>query len=138
MFVYMTIYACRYSGVYSIIEWQILCIYCASNLLLTIVMYVCSTYVGLLSALIVLAGSLTAVPSSWVANTCGKPLVMSLGGACLAFAGFALLVVSDKRLGTWEMIIPYLIVYGIGRGTWVCIGIDVLSLCIDFYSIQGL
>ena len=75
---------------------------------------------GLLSALIVLAGSATAVPASWAANTCGKPLVMSLGGACLAFAGFALLVASDDKLGTWAMIVPYLIVYGIGRGTWVC------------------
>jgi len=89
-----------------------------------------STYVGLLSALIVLAGSVTAVPASWAANTLGKPLVMCLGGACLAFAGFALLIVSDERLGTWGLIVPYLIVYGIGRGTWENTNKAVIA---DFY-----
>lgn len=43
---------------------------------------------------------------------------MSLGGLCLAYAGFALFVSSDEDLGTWGMIVPYLIIYGIGRGTW--------------------
>lgn len=43
---------------------------------------------------------------------------MTLGGLCLAFAGFALFLFSDEALGTWRLIIPYLVVYGIGRGTW--------------------
>lgn len=43
---------------------------------------------------------------------------MTIGGFCLAYAGFALFISSDKALGTWLMIIPYLIIYGIGRGTW--------------------
>jgi hypothetical protein len=43
---------------------------------------------------------------------------MTIGGFCLAYAGFALFVSSDDSLGTWKMIVPYLIVYGAGRGTW--------------------
>jgi hypothetical protein len=43
---------------------------------------------------------------------------MTIGGFCLAYAGFALFVSSDDSLGTWKMIVPYLIVYGVGRGTW--------------------
>ena len=43
---------------------------------------------------------------------------MSIGGICLAYAGFALFLSSDDNLGTWGMIVPYLIIYGIGRGTW--------------------
>lgn len=78
-----------------------------------------STYVGLLSAIIVLTGSLMAVPSAYVSNAIGKPVVMSFGGACLAFAGFALYIFSDSQLGTWKLIVPYLAIYGMGRGTWV-------------------
>lgn len=77
-----------------------------------------STYVGLLSAIIVLTGASMAIPAAWLSNKIGKPFVMSIGGACLAFAGFAFLILSDKKLGTWGLIIPYLIIYGMGRGTW--------------------
>jgi hypothetical protein len=43
---------------------------------------------------------------------------MTIGGFCLAYAGFALFVSSDDSLGTWKMIVPYLVIYGVGRGTW--------------------
>ena len=43
---------------------------------------------------------------------------MSIGGICLAYAGFALFLSSDDVLGTWGSIVPYLIIFGIGRGTW--------------------
>ena len=36
----------------------------------------------------------------------------------MGYAGFALFLSSDDNLGTWGMIVPYLIIYGIGRGTW--------------------
>ena len=78
-----------------------------------------SSYVGLLSALIVLTGASMAIPSAWAANKFGKPLVMTVGGLCLAYTGFAFFVFSNDTLGTWAAIIPLLIVYGIGRGTWV-------------------
>jgi hypothetical protein len=43
---------------------------------------------------------------------------MTIGGLCISFAGFVLYFVTDKQLGTWGIIIPFLIIYGIGRGTW--------------------
>jgi hypothetical protein len=36
-------------------------------------------------------------------------------------AGLAFLLFSNETLGTWGMIVPYLIIYGIGRGTWVSV-----------------
>jgi hypothetical protein len=77
-----------------------------------------SAYVGLLSALIVLVGASMAIPSAWAANRFGKPIVMTVGGMCLSFTGLALYLFSDSQLGTWILIIPYLILYGVGRGTW--------------------
>lgn len=77
-----------------------------------------STYVGLLSAIIVLTGASMAIPSAWLANKAGKPVVMTIGGICLAFAGFAFFIFSDETLGTWGMIVPFLVIYGMGRGTW--------------------
>jgi len=38
-----------------------------------------STYVGLLSAIIVLTGATMAMPSAWMANKLGKPFVMTIG-----------------------------------------------------------
>jgi fucose permease len=81
--------------------------------------YIGTTYVGLLSALIVLAGASTAVPSAYLANAIGKPFVMTVGGSCMAFAGFAFYFFTDAQLGTWTMIVVYLTIYGLGRGTWV-------------------
>lgn len=77
------------------------------------------TYVGLLSAVIVLTGASMAIPAAWAANKFGKPLVMTLGGLCMSFAGFAFFIASNETLGTWGVIVPYLIIYGMGRGTWV-------------------
>lgn len=90
-----------------------------------------STYVGLLSAIIVLTGASMAIPSAWLANKVGKPVVMTIGGICLALAGFIFFVLSDGTLGTWGVIIPYLIVYGIGRGTWENTNKAVIA---DFFS----
>ena len=77
-----------------------------------------ATYVGLLSAIIVLTGASMAIPSAWLANKLGKSFVMVVGGSCLAFSGFIFFVLSDKTLGTWGVIIPFLVIYGMGRGTW--------------------
>ena len=89
------------------------------------------TWVGLLSAVIVLTGALTAVPSSWLANKIGKAPVMTIGGLCMAYAGFAIFLQSDVELGTWGSIVPYLIIYGIGRGTYENINKAVVA---DYYS----
>jgi MFS family permease len=77
-----------------------------------------TTWVGLLSAIIVATGAVTAIPSAFLANKLGKPIVMTIGGVCLSFAGFVFFFLSDTQLGTWALIIPYLIIYGFGRGTW--------------------
>lgn len=77
-----------------------------------------STYVGLLSAVIVLTGAVTAIPAAWAANEWGKPIVMTIGGLCLSFAGMALFFAGNSELGTWAFIVPYLVIYGMGRGTW--------------------
>ena len=97
-----------------------------------------STWVGLLSAVIVLTGALMALPSAWAANKFGKPVVMALGGLCLAFAGFIFFVLSDEQLGTWRLIVPFLAVYGMGRGTWentnkVRVRCQSLSLSLFFF-----
>lgn len=78
-----------------------------------------STWVGLLSAVIVATGAAMAMPSAYLANMFGKASVMTLGGLCLIFPGFVFFFFSDSQLGTWALIVPYLIIYGIGRGTWV-------------------
>lgn len=78
-----------------------------------------TTYVGLLSALIVLSGSVTAIPAATLANLFGKPIIMTIGGMCLMWAGLIFYFKSNDTLGTWAYIVPYLILYGIGRGTWV-------------------
>ena len=85
------------------------------------------TYVGLLSAVIVATGASMAIPAAWLANKVGKPVVMSVGGLCIAFAGFAFFIVSNETLGTWGMIIPFLVIYGMGRGTWVGSSVIYLS-----------
>lgn len=76
------------------------------------------TYVGLLSAIIVLTGASMGIPSAWAANHFGKPIVMVVGGVCLSLTGFLFFVLTNKQLGTWALIVPYLVVYGMGRGTW--------------------
>ena len=43
---------------------------------------------------------------------------MTIGGVCLFMTGATLFVVSDDVLGTWLGITLYLIIYGVGRGTW--------------------
>lgn len=89
------------------------------------------TWVGLLSAIIVLVGGATAIPVSVLTNIIGKAPVMAIGGLCLAFSGFIIFFISDQDLGTWKAIVPYLIVYGIGRGTWVRNSILYILLLFD-------
>ena len=90
-----------------------------------------SEWVGLLSAVIVLTGSAMALPSAWAANKFGKPLVMSLGGLCLTVTGLVFFMFTDEQLGTWDAILPYLVIYGMGRGIWETINKAVIA---DFYA----
>lgn len=76
------------------------------------------TYIGVLGSVVVLTGAVIAIPAAWAAEKFGKPAVMTIGGLGLVWAGVAFLVMDNDRIGTWAVIIPYLIIYGIGRGTW--------------------
>lgn len=77
-----------------------------------------ATYLGFLSAIIVLVGCIIAIPSSQASMIIGKPIVMTIGALCLAYTGFALLIFSNEELGTWTIILIYLVIFGIGRGIW--------------------
>lgn len=85
------------------------------------------SYIGLMSATIMFAGATTAFPAAYIANRYGKPVVMTGGGLALAAVGLTCFVFNTTILGTREMIIPIMIVFGVARGTWV-------SFCIFFFS----
>lgn len=78
-----------------------------------------SAYVGILSSFIVFVGALTAIPASWLTLIVGKPVLMTVGGGCLMVTGAMFFYFSDDELGQWSMIIPLLLLVGVGRGTWV-------------------
>lgn len=78
-------------------------------------------WVGCLSAIITLTGAMMGLPAAWVSRKLGKagqPSLMVFGGLCTAAAGAALFCYTNEQIGTWQIIIPLLIIYGIGRGTW--------------------
>jgi Na+/melibiose symporter-like transporter len=49
----------------------------------------------------------------------GKGPIMFLGNVCLVFSGLVFFLVPNSVMGTWIFIIPYLLIFGIGRGIWV-------------------
>ena len=89
------------------------------------------TYIGVLGSVVVLTGAVTAIPASWAAEKFGKQVVMTVGGLGLLWAGVSFLFMDNERIGTWAVIIPYLIIYGIGRGTWENTNKAVIA---DFFS----
>lgn len=81
-------------------------------------------YVGVLAAVAVFAGAAVAIPAAEVAVLRGKPTVMVFGGLCMAMVGMILFFAKDRVLSRWRVIIPYLLIYGMGRGVWVSNLID--------------
>ncbi len=75
-------------------------------------------WVGLLSAIITITGASMALPVAYITAQVGKTPVMIFGGVCLGFVGFITYFVSDGTLGTFAWIVPLLIVFGMGRGSW--------------------
>ena len=59
-----------------------------------------------------------ALPVAYITAQVGKTPVMIFGGVCLGFVGFITYFVSDGTLGTFAWIVPLLIVFGMGRGSW--------------------
>jgi len=76
------------------------------------------TWVGLLSAIITITGASMGMPVAYISARIGKSPVMVFGAICMGFCGFITYLVSDDTLGTWGWIIPYLMVFGMGRGAW--------------------
>ena len=89
------------------------------------------TYIGVLGSVVVLTGAVTAIPAAWAAEKFGKSIVMTVGGLGLVLAGLTFLFFDNDVIGTWPLIIPYLIIYGIGRGTWENTNKAVIA---DFFS----
>lgn len=75
-------------------------------------------YVGLISACIPLTGSAMAFPTAAVASRIGKPVPMTVGAVGLGMAGLAVICFSDATLGTWPVILVYIVIYGVGRGVY--------------------
>jgi hypothetical protein len=76
-------------------------------------------YVGLFSAIVVLAGALMAAPMSKVADQQGKSIVILFGNACLLGCGLIVLLFTNETIGTWLFMVPFSIIFGLGRGVWV-------------------
>ena len=75
-------------------------------------------YVGLLSAVVVYAGAMSAYPFARLSRYYGKDSIIFVGNLCMLLIGLLLLVVSDKQLERWTFMIPYLLIAGMGRGVW--------------------
>ena len=68
----------------------------------------------------VLSGAVVSTPSSKAAIHFGKAAVVSVGAISLIISCGVFFVFSNEQLGTWFGIIPMLLLYGVGRGIWVC------------------
>jgi MFS family permease len=78
-----------------------------------------TVYIGLSSALVVLVGAALATPASWAANTVGNEAIILTGAACMCLGGGLLYLFSNSSLAAVTTLIPYLIVVGVGRLSWV-------------------
>jgi MFS family permease len=75
-------------------------------------------WVGLLSAIVTLTGASMGLPAAYIANKFGKPSIMIFGGLCLVAISSILFFLDNQTIGSWQYIVLYLIIYGVGRGTW--------------------
>jgi ABC-type polysaccharide/polyol phosphate export permease len=60
-----------------------------------------------------------SIPLARISNLLGKHVVVMVGNVCLVLSSLAFFVFSNEQLGTWLAIVPYLVVFGVGRGVWV-------------------
>lgn len=77
-----------------------------------------STYVGVLSAVVALTATSVALPSAFLAHKYGKRYVIFIGVLSLLGVGGCFILANDATLGSWYVLFPLLIVYGIGKGIW--------------------
>jgi hypothetical protein len=76
------------------------------------------SYIGILSALVVVIAALVSMTSTVFVQFFGKSLHILLANLSICFLGIILLFVSDSQLGTWTCILPYLILEGLALGIW--------------------
>jgi MFS family permease len=88
-------------------------------------------WVGLLSAVVTLTGASMGLPAAYISNRFGKPVVMIFGGLCLLATSTSLFFLDNPTIGSWKCIVVFLMVYGIGRGTWENTNKAVIA---DFYT----
>jgi hypothetical protein len=76
------------------------------------------SYIGILSALVVVIAALVSMTSTIFVQFFGKSLHILLANLSICFLGIILLFVSNSQLGTWGFILPYLILEGLALGIW--------------------
>lgn len=77
--------------------------------------------IGFLSGLITLSAALLAGPFAVVGNYSegqGKGTIMIFGALCFALNAIMLIVLSDRQLAAWPVIVFYYIIHGAARGVW--------------------
>lgn len=78
-----------------------------------------ASYVGFFTAIVVIAGAVVAAPMSRLADRQGKSMVILIGNLCLLSCGLVIFFFSDDTIGTFLFMIPFSIIFGLGRGVWV-------------------
>ena len=66
-----------------------------------------------------LSGALMSIPLATLANMFGKKTVILSGNVCLVATSLVFFLVPNDVMGTWMVMLPYCIIFGIGRGVWV-------------------
>ena len=75
-------------------------------------------WVGALSAIITATGAFMGLPAAWLTKMTGKAVPMTIGALATIITGSTVYFYSEEEMGTWGFIVPLLIIYGVGRGTW--------------------
>lgn len=80
-----------------------------------------ASYVGFFAAIVVVAGAVVAAPMSRLADRQGKSIVILMGNLFLLSCGLVVFFFSDATIGTFLFMIPFSIIFGLGRGVWVSV-----------------
>ena len=61
---------------------------------------------------------ITAWAVAYCTTRISNAIAIIVGGMCLALSGLILVQLDDLTMGRVDVLIPYLLLYGIGRGLW--------------------
>lgn len=76
------------------------------------------SYIGILSALVVVIAAFVSMTSTIFVQCFGKSLHILLASLSICLLGLILMFASNSQLGTWDYIIPYLMLEGMALGIW--------------------